>query len=96
MLLCGTNNGWCDTSTTVSGNNTGTKQPTAQPAANPFEVTTEQEHVDTGENQFGSQLKTYFESLDCQNELLADYSAYNRLSNLQSRDIELFARQKQL
>lgn len=95
LLLCGTNNGWCDTSTT-DGGNTVPPKPNALQLANPFEVTTEQEHVDTGENQFGYQLKSYFESLDCQNELLTDYNAFNRLSTLQSPDFELAVRQDRL
>jgi len=96
MLLCSTPKGWCDTTTTDSGGKTAAKKPNAQQLANPFGVTTEQDHVDTGENQFGYQLKEYFESLDCQNELLTDYEAFNRLSTLQSPDFELAVRQDRL
>ncbi|MBK9617589.1 MAG: hypothetical protein IPO31_00215 [Candidatus Obscuribacter sp.] len=96
MLLCGTTNGWCDTTTIDNGSNTVPPKPNAQQLANPFEVTTEQEHVDTGENQYGYQLKGYFESLDCQNELLNDYNALNRLSTLQSPDFDLAVRQDRL
>lgn len=78
------------------GSNTVPPKPNAQQQANSFEVTTEQEHVDTGENQYGYQLKGYFESLDCQNELLNDYNAFNRLSTLQSPDFELAVRQDRL
>jgi hypothetical protein len=93
MLLCGTTTGWCDTTTIDNGKNTVPPKPNAQQLTNPFEVTTAQEHVDTGENQYGYQLKGYFESLDCQNELLTDYNAFNRLSTLQSPDFELAVRQ---
>lgn len=96
MLLCGTTTGWCDTTTIDNGKNTVPPKPNAQQQANPFEVTTEQEHVDTGENQYGYQLKGYFESLDCQNELLTDYNAFNRLSTLQSPDFELAVRHDRL
>ncbi len=78
------------------GGNTAPPKPNAQQLANPFGVTTEQEHVDTGENQYRYQLKGYFESLDCQNELLTDYNAFNRLSTLQSPDFELAVRQDRL
>lgn len=95
LLLCSATTGWCDT-TTTEGANTVPPKPNAQQLANPFGVTTEQDHVDTGENQFGYQLKGYFESLDCQNELLNDYKAFNRLSTLQSPDFELAVRQDRL
>lgn len=95
LLLCSATTGWCDT-TTTEGANTVPPKPNAQKLANPFEVTTEQEHVDTGENQYSYQLKGYFESLDCQNELLNDYKAFNRLSTFQSPDFELAVRQDRL